>query len=144
MKKILTVLLVLVMGIATSACTAVNTGSGQSDVDYVKEKADKFKKGAVVVDCGGTKINVCRELYPVADEHGFEFIGGHPMAGTQFSGFRHSRANLYKGATMLLAPQSSASIPTREKPSPPSTPSMVLLGLTTGASLCLPKRRPIK
>lgn len=38
MKKILVALLVLVMGLATSACTAVTTGSGESDVDYVKEK----------------------------------------------------------------------------------------------------------
>lgn len=84
-------------------------------IDFVKQKAPLFKKEAIVVDCGGTKINVCNELYPVADENGFEFIGGHPMAGTQFSGFRHSRANLYKGATMLLAPQSKTSIPVREK-----------------------------
>ncbi len=87
----------------------------QGTIDYVKANADKFKKDAIVVDCGGTKINVCRELYPVADKWGFEFIGGHPMAGTQFSGFRHSRANLYKGATMLLAPQAKAGIPVREK-----------------------------
>ena len=51
----------------------------------------------------------------MADKNGFEFIGGHPMAGVQYSGFRHSRANLYKGATMLLAPQDKTSIPVREK-----------------------------
>lgn len=87
----------------------------QGVIDFVKNNAKKFKKGAIVIDCGGTKRVVCRELYPVADENGFEFIGGHPMAGTQFSGFRHSRANLYKGATMLLAPQDKTSIETREK-----------------------------
>ncbi len=87
----------------------------QGTIDYVKQNANKFRKDAVVVDCGGTKIKICQELYPIADEAGFEFIGGHPMAGTQFSGFSHSRANLYKGATMLLAPQSKASIPVREK-----------------------------
>lgn len=87
----------------------------QGVIDFVKNNAKKFKKGAIVIDCGGTKRVVCRELYPVADENGFEFIGGHPMAGTQFSGFRHSRANLYKGATMLLAPQDKTSIEIREK-----------------------------
>ena len=87
----------------------------QGVIDFVKNNAKKFKKGAIVIDCGGTKRVVCRELYPVADENGFEFIGGHPMAGTQFSGFRHSRANHYKGATMLLAPQDKTSIETREK-----------------------------
>ena len=87
----------------------------QGTIDYVKANAVKFKKGAIVVDCGGTKEKVCSELYPVADANGFEFIGGHPMAGTQVSGFGHSRANLFKGATMLLAAQESTSIETREK-----------------------------
>ncbi len=87
----------------------------QGTIDYVKSNAKKFRKGALVIDCGGTKEKVCSELYPTADENGFEFIGGHPMAGTQFSGFSHSRANLFKGATMLLAAQDSTSIETREK-----------------------------
>ncbi len=87
----------------------------QGTIDFVKAKAEKFKKGSIVVDCGGTKIKVCNELYPIADKNGFEFIGGHPMAGTQYSGFSHSRANLYKGATMLLAPQAKTDIETREK-----------------------------
>lgn len=86
----------------------------QGTIDYVSENALKFKKGAIVIDCGGTKEKVCSQLYPVADKNGFEFIGGHPMAGTQFSGFGHSRASLFKGATMLLAAQESTSIQTRE------------------------------
>ena len=64
----------------------------QGTIDYVKENALKFKNNSVVVDCGGTKIKVCQELYPVADSAGFEFIGGHPMAGTQFSGIKYSKA----------------------------------------------------
>lgn len=87
----------------------------QGVIDFVKNNAQKFKKDSIVIDCGGTKRVVCTQLYPVANENGFEFIGGHPMAGTQFSGFRHSRANLYKGATMLLVPQDKTSIQTREK-----------------------------
>ena len=35
---------------------------------------------------------------------GFTFVGGHPMAGSQFSGFKYSRANLYHGAPMVLVP----------------------------------------
>ena len=31
-------------------------------------------------------------------------MGGHPMAGTQFSGFKHSRADLFAGAPMVLVP----------------------------------------
>jgi prephenate dehydrogenase len=40
----------------------------------------------------------------VAKRYGFTFIGGHPMAGTQFSGFKYSRANLFEGAPMVLVP----------------------------------------
>ncbi len=87
----------------------------QGTIDYVMSNAVKFKKGALVIDCGGTKEKVCSQLYPAADKNGFEFIGGHPMAGTQFSGFGHSRASLFKGATMLLAAQESTSIECREK-----------------------------
>ncbi len=87
----------------------------QGTIDFVKEKADKFKKSCIVIDCGGTKIKVCQQLYPVAKKNGFVFIGGHPMAGTQYSGFRHSRASLYKGATMLLAPEEKTEIAVREK-----------------------------
>lgn len=87
----------------------------QGTIDYVKKNAAKIKKGTIVIDCTGTKRKVCKELYPVADKNGFEFIGGHPMAGTQFSGYGHSRANLYKGATMLLATQPEATIEIREK-----------------------------
>ena len=35
---------------------------------------------------------------------GFLFVGGHPMAGTHFSGFKYSRANMFQGAPMVLVP----------------------------------------
>lgn len=87
----------------------------QGTIDYVKANAVHFKKGALVIDCGGIKRRVCSELFNAADENGFEFIGGHPMAGVQFSGFKHSRASLYKGATMLLSAQDKTSISSRER-----------------------------
>lgn len=77
----------------------------QAAVDYICENAQSFKKGAVVVDCSGVKRFVCDRVLPAAKENGFVFVGGHPMAGTQFWGFGHSRANLFKGAPMILAPQ---------------------------------------
>ena len=40
----------------------------------------------------------------LAKEYGFTYIGGHPMAGTQYSGYKYARANLYKGAPMVLVP----------------------------------------
>ncbi|MBQ8015424.1 MAG: prephenate dehydrogenase/arogenate dehydrogenase family protein, partial [Clostridia bacterium] len=41
--------------------------------------------------------------------------GAHPMAGTQFSGFNSSRANLYKNATMIVTPKENTDIRILEK-----------------------------
>ncbi|MBO4339279.1 MAG: prephenate dehydrogenase [Clostridia bacterium] len=71
-------------------------------VEYIKENAKKFKKGAYVIDCCGVKRFVCESLLPVAEKNGFVFLGGHPMAGTQTWGFEHSRSSMFKGAPMII------------------------------------------
>lgn len=73
-------------------------------IDYVRSVADKIRPGAYVIDTGGLKRNVCHALFPVAADHGFTFIGGHPMAGKRTSGYRHSIGSLFKGASMILVP----------------------------------------
>ena len=60
--------------------------------------------GALVLDLCGIKQEVCKRCFPVARKYGFTFVGGHPMAGSHFSGFKYSRADLYKGAPMVLVP----------------------------------------
>jgi prephenate dehydrogenase len=84
-------------------------------VNYIKENAGLFKKGAIVVDCAGTKRSVCEIAAKAAKENNFIFIGGHPMAGTQFSGFRNSRSSLFRNAPMLLVPCPDESIKNLEK-----------------------------
>ncbi len=77
-------------------------------VQYVKENADKIKKGAVVSDVCGTKQYICSELEPMAKAYGFKFIGTHPMAGTQYTGFSHSKATMFKGASIIFCTDGSA------------------------------------
>ena len=48
--------------------------------------------------------NQITECFPLAKQYGFVYVGGHPMAGSQFSGFKYSRANLFEGAPMVLVP----------------------------------------
>lgn len=76
----------------------------QAAIDYLAQYAALLRKDAVVVDCCGTKRIVCAACFKIAKEHGFLFVGGHPMAGTHFSGFKYSRATLFKGAPMVLVP----------------------------------------
>ena len=71
---------------------------------WLEQNAPYIRKDALVIDCCGVKTEICNRCFPVAKAHGFTFMGGHPMAGTQFSGFKYSRANLFEGAPMVLVP----------------------------------------
>lgn len=71
---------------------------------WLEENGPLIRKDALVLDCCGIKQEVCARCFPVAQKYGFTFVGGHPMAGSQFSGFKYSRADLYKGAPMVLVP----------------------------------------
>lgn len=71
-------------------------------ISYVQNNISRFKKGSVIIDCAGTKENICKSLSPMCVEQGIYFIGGHPMAGKETSGFSSSTADLYNGASMIL------------------------------------------
>ncbi len=73
-------------------------------VRFLEDKGPLFGDKPAVVDCCGTKREVARRGMAVAGKHGFLYVGGHPMAGTQFSGFKHARADLFKGAPMVIVP----------------------------------------
>lgn len=71
---------------------------------WLEKNGQYINKNALVIDCCGVKREICQRCFPVAKKYGFTFIGGHPMAGTQFSGFKYSRASLFEGAPMVLVP----------------------------------------
>ncbi len=73
-------------------------------VKWVKDHADRISKSAIVVDLCGVKRVVVEALAPVAEEYGFAYIGGHPMAGRERGGFTASSEDLYVGASMILTP----------------------------------------
>ena len=71
---------------------------------WLENHAPQISPSALVLDCCGIKQEVCARCFPLAEKYGFTFVGGHPMAGTQFSGFKYSRATLFRGAPMVLVP----------------------------------------
>ena len=71
---------------------------------WLEEKASLIAPNALVMDLCGIKREICRRCFPLAETYGFTFVGGHPMAGSQFSGFKYSRANLFEGQPMVLVP----------------------------------------
>lgn len=87
----------------------------QATIDYLQKMAPYIAAHTVVIDTCGVKRKVCDACFPVAEQHGFTFMGGHPMAGTQFSGFKYSRASMYKDASMILVPRFEESSETVER-----------------------------
>ena len=76
----------------------------EGSANWLAENARHISPNALVLDCCGVKQEICEACFPLAEQFGFTFLGGHPMAGTQFSGFKHSRADLFQGAPMVLVP----------------------------------------
>ena len=76
----------------------------QASIEYLERMGPYIGAKPLVIDCCGTKRVVCEAVFPLAEELGFTYVGGHPMAGTQFSGYKYARANLYQGAPMVLVP----------------------------------------
>lgn len=71
---------------------------------WLEKNAHLISPDALVIDCCGIKREICQRCFPLAHQYGFTFVGGHPMAGSQFSGFKYSRANLFEGQPMVLVP----------------------------------------
>ncbi len=73
-------------------------------VTWLREHAGLVSPEAIVIDTGGVKRSICEPCFEIAREHGITFVGCHPMAGTQFSGYAHSRANMFEKAPMVVCP----------------------------------------
>ena len=73
-------------------------------VRWVKDHAKSIAASAIVVDLCGVKRVVVEALAPLAEAHGFAYIGGHPMAGSERIGFANSKASLLENAYYILTP----------------------------------------
>ena len=79
-------------------------------IEYVENNASFFKEGAVVIDCAGVKRCVCDKCFKIAENNNFSFVGGHPMAGTQYSGFENSKDTMFYNAPFVLTPKENEDI----------------------------------
>lgn len=65
----------------------------------------KLKSGAVVTDFCGTKKTVVSAMEEFKKDYPeLVCVGGHPMAGREFSGIEHSSVNLFEKASMIIVP----------------------------------------
>ncbi len=82
----------------------------KATVDYISENAGFFKKDSIVLDCAGVKRSVCEPCYKLAQDNNFNFVGGHPMAGTQFSGIKNSKDTMFYNACFVLVPKHAENV----------------------------------
>ena len=69
---------------------------------FIKENKDYFKKHSIVSDSCGIKAKICRELEK--ENFDFYFIGAHPMAGREVSGYDNALDNLFDNASFICTP----------------------------------------
>ena len=76
----------------------------EASIEYLKNTSPLFSKNTLVIDLCGTKRDICRVGFALAEEYGYTFVGGHPMAGTHNSGYKYAKESMFKGAPMVIVP----------------------------------------
>ena len=79
-------------------------------IQWIKDNQKIISPNTIVIDTSGIKTSICSQCGDIATENGFVFIGAHPMAGVEKTGFEASRGNMFNGASMILTPSEGTSI----------------------------------
>ena len=75
----------------------------EATAPWIRAHAPCFRRDATVVDACGVKSALCAEMAALPQD-GWRFVGGHPMAGKEVSGFENSSEDLFEGRSMILVP----------------------------------------
>ena len=75
-----------------------------SSIDIIISILDSGELGdsALVIDVGSVKGEIIRRIAP--HPRSGQFIGCHPMAGSEKTGYEHGTASLYEGSTVIITP----------------------------------------
>ena len=77
----------------------------QAAIEYLEQIAPFVTNTkTVIMDLCGTKKQICARGFELAAQYCFTFVGGHPMAGKQYSGIKYAKETLFKNAPMVLVP----------------------------------------
>ena len=82
--------------------------------DVLKTVGANAKPGSIVTDTGSVKqpiVELAQELIP----DGVRFVGGHPMAGSEHSGFGAADDFLFENAVYVLCPDKRSDVQTLER-----------------------------
>lgn len=82
-------------------CTPV-----EYNAEYLKQIRPFLKENAIVTDVGSTKTNIHESVQKLGMEACF--IGGHPMAGSEKTGYENATDHLLENAYYILTPSSGS------------------------------------
>lgn len=92
---------------AVSGAELVVLGTPIGEMGSITRRLLPFlSPGTIVTDVGSVKSGVVAELEPLVESVGGHFLGSHPMAGSEKTGVRASRADLFEGAVCVVTPTS--------------------------------------
>lgn len=78
-------------------CTPV-----QKNIEYLRMLKGNIKNGCIITDVGSVKSDIHREVTALDMEH--QFIGGHPMAGSEKTGLANANEFLLQNAYYIITP----------------------------------------
>lgn len=71
---------------------------------FILDNAKSFKKGSIVIDSCGVKSAVIERVEMALLAEDVYFLGCHPMAGREFSGYPYSLESLFEKASFIITP----------------------------------------
>lgn len=77
----------------------------KSTIEFIINNLDNFKQGSIVIDTCGVKTAISNKVFEELSQHGLTFIGCHPMAGREFSGYEYSLETLFDNASFIVTPE---------------------------------------
>jgi prephenate dehydrogenase len=71
-------------------------------IEWLKGHAGMLTHDNLVIDCCGTKRDICDTAFRLMEETDLVFVGGHPMAGKEQWGLKFSSSDIYEDATFVV------------------------------------------
>lgn len=71
--------------------------------NYIEKLGKLVQNEMILTDVGSTKSEICKIAEKLLPSN-ITFIGGHPMAGNENSGYKFAKSNLFKNALWVLTP----------------------------------------
>ena len=74
----------------------------EKNLDYLRELKNIISNYTIITDVGSTKTQIHKEVIKLGLEK--QFIGGHPMTGSEKSRYTFSKEHLFENAYYILSP----------------------------------------